>query len=361
MENVKCDSRMLHIICKQALEALYILEDPQIPTQSTDTLLDDCDIFHSDLLRRPIMPQNERFYQVANSGTSADALSAGQVCGGKGISHLIWIGITARQAYDNKYRLDNGLIDWQSLRPEEDYNSFSWDESYLSYTRHTLDIPLPAFKTVAGLLRLLKWLFSAELTNYSPERFRIGAAFSFAMASSLPAGSDSEVDPEGGSHGCGIGPSSTSLYVNNPDDDVPPSDDHDDFEFGQWAILLIHEAFDAKNQETLEKWQHARNPELSVRAIKRLRYALVTPFIKRNPTDRDFMVADIPTYVKHVRSKASNKDKGNDGELQSLIKVWNTGIAAIDSVDFYGDEDIYDILPRVFPNHKASQQGSNPE
>ena len=302
-----------------------------------------------DSIRSPIQGPQPTLYLPAKSAEE------------KGISHLIWIGITARQAYDNKYRLDNGLIDWQSLRPEEDYNSFSWDESYLSYTRHTLDIPLPAFKTVAGLLRLLKWLFSAELTNYSPERFRIGAAFSFAMASSLPAGNDSEFDPEGGSNGCGIGPLSTSLYVNNPDDDVPPSDDHDDFEFGQWAILLIHEAFDAKNQETLEKWQHARNPELSVRAIKRLRYALVTPSIKRNPTDRDFMVADIPTYVKHVRSKASNKDKGNDGELQSLIKVWNTGIAAIDSVDFYGDEDIYDILPRVFPNHKASQQGSNPE
>lgn len=343
----------------EGLKALYIMEDPQIPTQSIDTLLDDCDIFHSDLLRRPIMPRHERFYPVASSGTSADAIPAGQVCGGKSISQLIRIGITARQVWDKNYRLDSGLIDWQSLRPEEDCSGFSWDEPYLGYKRHTLDIPLPAFKTVAGLLRLLKWGFSAELPSYNPERFRRGAAFSFATASSFPAGNSLEVDPVGCSNGFVIGPLSTSLYLNNDDERVPSSDDHDHLEFGQWAILLIYEAFDARSQERLDELQHDKNLNLSFLAVKRLRYALVTPSIKRNPSDRDFMVADIPTYLEHTRSKA--QDKANDEDLQKLIKVWTAGIAAIDGADFYGHEDIHDILPKVFPNQKASQQGSNPE
>lgn len=344
----------------EGLKALYILEDPQISMQRMNTLLNDCDIFHSDLLRRPIMSQPDRAYQVADSGTSNDAIPAGQVCGGGSISQLVWIPIAEDYACDKNHRLDSGLIDWQSyLSPVKDQSRSHLFKPYQRQNRYALDIPLPTFKTVAGLLRLLKWASSKELPPYITGGFPRGAAFSFATASSFPAGNDLEVDPVGGNNGFGIGPLSTSLYSNEHDERILPSDDHDQLEFGQWAMILIHEAFDALNQESLDERQYSQNPDPSFRAIKRLRYALVTPSIKRNPSDRDFLVADIPTYLEHIRSKA--QDKAKDADLQHLIKVWTTGIAAIDGADFYGDEDIHDILSKVFPNHKASQQGSNLE
>lgn len=77
---------------------------------------------------------------------------------------------------------------------------------------------------------------------------------------------------------------------------------------------------------------------------------LVTPSTEPNP-NHDFLVANIPTYLKHARSKA--QDQENIGDLRRLIKVRNTSIATIDALGLYGDEDIPDILPKVFPKRTA--------
>ena len=343
------------------LKTLYILECPQIPMQRMDTLLDDCHVFHSDLFRRPIMPHPERAYPVLNAGTSNDVIPASQTCGGNGLSQLVWIGVSEGQVRAKEYHLDNGLIDWQSLRREKGSGGPEFYESYLRYKRHTLDIPLPTFKTVDGLLRLLRWGSSSDLLRCTRDAILRAAAFSFAMASSIPLSNDLEVGSLG-SNGFGIGPLPKSLYLDSIYDHRPPTDDHGHLELGHWAIILIHEAFDAEDQEEIDHhMQREHNQDSSFQVIKRMRYALVTPSIKRNLAGRDFIVADIPAYVKHVRSKAQDKDKGKDGELQKLIKAWNTSIAAMDAVDFYGDGDIHDILSKVFPNQEATQQGSNPD
>lgn len=370
------------------LKTLYLLEDPRIPTQAMSTLLDDCDLYHSDLLRNPIKPPPARFCENTDSRSSDDAISAGQICGGNNVSQLVWIALTDRQALDKGYRLESGLIDWETLRQEERRSRFGWSEAYLRYKRYLLDMPLPTLKTVAGLLRLLKWGSSSQL--YDPEQFSRGAAFSFATAPFIASGNELGMGPVGRGNGFGIGPLGTTLYRDNTHERIPPTDAHEHLEPGQWAIILIHEAFDARNQEYLDKCQRGesagadpgseddkppkqpgggeqslgfrnkgKNQDLPFRAIKRLRYALITPSTESNPSDRDFIVANIPTYLKYVMGKT--QDEENGGDSQKLIDVWNSRIAAMDTVDFYGDEDIHDILPKVFPNQKAAPFGSKPE
>ena len=377
------------------LKALYILEAPQISVQGMSMFLSDCDLYHSDLLRQAIKPQPLRS-DTGIDWDSDDVLSTGQACRGNDVSQLVWLAITERQALDKDNRLDSGLFDWKSLRQPK----VGCSGSGLRYKRYPLDMPLPTFKTVAGLLRLLNWGSSSEL--YNPERWSRGAAFSFAMASSIPGGNDLGVGPVGGGKGFGIGTLGKRLYLDSTRERIHSSDAHAHLEPGRWAIVLIHEAFDAPSQRYLDECQRGesagadsgseddnpleqpkggeqsmeramalllgpedpfedkgKNQNLPFRAIKRLRYALVTPSIESNPSGHEFIVADIPTYLEHVIEKM--QDKGNAGDLQKLIEVWNSRIATIDTADFYGDEDIHDILPEVFPLRETAPSGSQPE
>ena len=364
--------RDMQIVLRGAagLKALYILEDPQITAQGMCPLLDDCDLYHSDLLRRSIKPQPDRFYADAVSARSDDAMPAGQICGYNNVSQLVWIGITAGQATHKSHRLGNGLIDWESLRqgdPQSNTNS----SSYLKYQRYSLNIPLPTFKTVAGLLRLLKWGSSARPDIYVLGNFSKGAAFSFAMASTIPGDKDSGVDSVGGGNGFGIGPLEPTLYMDDIDDTIPAHDALEHLEPGRWAIILIHEAFDARSQNELDEYRleadSARKAKLRalasredqpLQAIKRLRYALVTPSTEPNGSDRDYMVADIPTFLENI----NRKSQGNSHtRVPGLTEAWNSRIAAMDTVDFYGEDDIHEILPKVFPRQKVASSGSKPE
>ena len=407
--NVLCISNMpdltdedLQLVLRGAadLKALYVLEDPQITLQATSMLLSDCDLYHSDLLRRPIKDQPEAYVGI-ESRSPDDDIAAGQVWRGSNVSQLVWIGITDGQALDRSHRLESGLIDWKTLRQEKRRSHFGWSGSDLRYKRYPLDMPLPTFKTVTGLLRLLKWGSLSQL--YNTEDFSKGAACSFALASSIPGSKELGIGQGAGGNGFGIGALWASLYLDGTDGCIPPSDAHEHLEPSQWAIVLIHEAFDAISQKYLDERQggksvgadsdseddnslkqpkgeestldammalilapedpfknKAKNQNLPFRAIKRLRYALVTPSTKSNPSDHDFIVADIPTYLEHIKGKF--QDKGNGGDIQKLIEVWNSQIAAMDTVDFYGEEDIHDILPKVFrSSQKTSSSGSKPE
>lgn len=263
-----------------------------------------------------------------------------------------------------------------------------------------MDIPLSTSRTVAGLLCLLKWGSTSNL--YDIERFSTGAAFSFAKASPIKGDKVSSDNPTGVRHAPGIGPLAARLYRGSSYEPDPSDHVLEHLEPGQWAILLIHEAYNAASQKCLDDRQRARsakaesdsekktplgqpdegeqslgrimatvlgpgdpfekkskNQDLPSRAIKRLRYALVTPCTDPQPSGRDFVVADIPTYLEHITG--AKHDEGGAGILKTPIETWNSGIAAIDAVDFYGDDDIHDILPEVFPKQKAASSSSKPE
>ena len=369
----------LEVVLRDAagLEALYLLEDPCIPVQGMHGLLNDCDLYHSDLLRHSINPQVDRLLYRGSieSKSSNETRCAGQLCEGNIVSQLVWIGITEKQACDKGYRLKSGLFDWESLRleKEREMRQRGWHGADLKYKRMPLDMPLTILRTVGGLLCLLKWNSRSHL--YDLQQFSRGVACSFAMGSAIPGSNDFGIGSAADGNGYGVGPLWTDLYLEDPYEHIAPRDADENLEPGQWAIVLIHEAFDVDSQEDLDKYQHkasagasygsedlpnqTKNQDLPFRAIKRLRYVLATPSTKAKPSDREFLVADIPTFLAHIKWK--DQDKGRDGAFQKLTEAWNKAIGAMDTVEFYGDENIHDILPKVFPRQKTASSASKSE
>ena len=400
------------------LKALYILEDPQIPAQAVSSHIKNCDLFNSDLLRYAINPEPPR------SKSDPDVLQ--KFYEENDVSQLVWIGVTDQQALDKGLRLESGLIDWASLEQDKRRSHWGWSERGLRYKRYPLDIPLPTLRMVAGLLCLLKWGSHARV--YDVESFSSGAAFSFAKASIIATGSKLGISstsdcgekekrsPRGknepgassktsgyglGSHstcernGLGIGPLVPALYRSHFRDYSHENVAHEQLQHDRWAIILIHEAWDAMDQKSLDKRQRGpdaqkdsdseeeetplglpkggeqsfsgmlsrllgprdpfenrgKNQNLPFRAIKRLRYALVTPHTEPDPSGHDYIVADIPTYLGHVMGK-------DHGDYEKMVEMWNSGVAAIDGVGFYADEDIHIILPKVFPGKDKDASGS---
>lgn len=91
------------------------------------------------------------------------------------------------------------------------------------------------------------------------------------------------------------------ICLDNAYERIPPGDPHEHLELSQWATVLIHEAYDKV------KYYKGESQDLSFPAIKRLRYALITPFTKSNSLDREFIVADIPTDVEHLIGETQDK------------------------------------------------------
>ena len=336
----------LQIVLRGAtgLKALYILEDPQIAVHGISTLLDNCDVYHSDLLRRQLKRQPEGFCTSIDLESSGGAIPGSQVCRANRVSQLVWIGITDPE---ESCRLESGLIDWRSLTQEKRQIIFHWSESCLRYRRYLLGMPLPIFKTVVGLLRQIKWISSIGLYLWDRKPLWRCLSYSFSMASCIPGGNDIGINAVGSGNGFGIGPSGATLYLDDIDERNRPSDVHERLGPDQWAIILIHKTLDGEAWDTI------------VGDTKELRYALATPSTKLNPSDHQFVVADIPTYLEHIIG--DRPDKGNNGDLRKLIEVWNSQIAAMPNVDFYKEDDVHDILSTVFPSQKAILSGFKSE
>ena len=324
----------LQVVLRNAagLKAVYVLEDPQLPAHGVNLLLEDCDFYNSELLRQAIKPGSRR--------TVSSSFITGSVCKDN-ISQLLWIGISYPEACKKRYRLETGQFDWKTLL--EVQTDCGWSEHGLKYKRYPVDMPLSTFRTVAGLLCLFKWGSSPNLQLFENdlEKFSQGAALSFALASTIQGDNKVGIDAVGGDKGVGIGPLVPGLYRD--------SDALEDLEPGKWAVVFIHEAYNFR-QEVLDHHpltgrtgavsDSKDGNDLPLRAVKRLRYALVTPCIWPQPSGHQFVVADIPTYLEYTMGRSY--DKGRNGELEKLVEAYNSGIATMDNADFYREDDIHD-------------------
>lgn len=388
----------LQVVLRDAtgLKALYLLEDPQISGRIVSPLLKDCDMYTSDLMRRAMIPGSRGSLSDSKSRGADNAVPARQACANNDISQLVWIGVSYEQALDKSHRLESGLIDWKTLQQEKRRTNFGWSKPGLKYKRYPLDSPLSTSRTVAGLLCLLQWASASDI--YDIEQISTGAALSFAMASSIQGNKESSVNPTGVCRAPGIGPLVRGLYWGTSYEREFSDDVLEHLEPGEWAVILIHEAYNAVDQDSLDRpcarrieaesdsedenplgqpkegeqssggvmasilepteplEKKGKNPGLPFRAIKRLRYVLVTQCDDPQSPGRDFIVADIPTYLEHITE--ANHDNVDARNFKTLSEAWNSGIAAIDAVGFYGDDDIHDILPKVFPKQKAASSSS---
>lgn len=79
--------------------------------------------------------------------------------------------------------------------------------------------------------------------------------------------------------------------------------------------------------------------------LSEVRYALVTPAEQTVVSSKKrFHVVDVPSYLRQVLGNRPS-DKA---EMNQLIQYWEQRFANIDS-SFYDEEDIHDILDKMYP------------
>ena len=372
------------------LRALCLLEMPQIPPRSLGAYSSHCEVYHSDILRLPLItdPYEE------HKPTLAPALFTNNT-----ITQIQWLGMSYTDSMDEKYRLDDGRIAWDTVKPAaKGRNPYGASKGELEYRSCNLDIPFPAGKMVQGFLRLLQWGASADMS--ASDSWSKGVACS--LAASPPRGST------GTGHGVGL--LSPSLWVERDRFDRSQKEKGPTgLKTGQWALVMFSEAFDTGSQEFLDKVFEDRYPMLkpsatasepnepskqadsdsngppsldihlstrssdaeaqmnfntflgdisklhslkdktkqkhshptvqppSFRPRKGIKYALVTPVVG---SETEVSVADVPAYLKQLMG-----DKAQD-----LVDLWNSGFASLVTAEFYGNEDNFDkFLQKFYP------------
>lgn len=336
------------ILCMRrhsALKALVLLENTQISLPFVCAHLSNYDVYHSELLRQPLLVHSLGNFRYESYKTPLEITHS------KNVSQLICIAICGEAALDPKRRLADGRIDWNPL----EYHGYSGC-SHLRFSKYPLDVPMPVGTFVHSLSQLLKWI-SAEISYllYREKSFSEAVAFCFASASPRAQGT-----------GYGVGPLSAALRREHHCVKYKAKLSLNE---GQWAAILVHEAYDIKNQAELDKYQGwdtkgnanaaDQSPPITgnqhFRALKRLRYALVSPVVGSSPPK--YTIVDMATYLDLVM-----QDGGESGiaEAKKWSDQWNESTANLAQpngprmdqtcqFDFYGDDDINDILQKVYP------------
>lgn len=336
---------------------IILLENPKVSVDFLTKNLGHCDIAHSELLRRPFLtkrrdPYSETPEQVLHFDASNIA------------SQLVWVGVSSMQSCDSKFRLENGQMDWKGLQYSVQACSRFSENSTLEYKNFLLDVPLPAGKMIHSLRRLLQYLSSPNLSWF--EDWPKGAAGCFATTSIL------EEDGVGYS----VGPLSTTLYRDDSRETLVESGKGRSLKPGQWAIILVHEAFDAKDQESLDKrqidilsrfgprgteemkeWPTEDNKGPAFKPQKRLRYALTKALPTRSEaSEPQFLVTDVPGYVRHVVGGGEEgKAAAGEVEVTRMNDWWKKGNATfeINGNGYYDDDDVHEILRKVYASEPS--------
>ncbi|KAL8831565.1 MAG: hypothetical protein Q9170_005234 [Blastenia crenularia] len=328
------------------ITSIVLLETPHISMDFVSAHLGIYDTYHSELLRQPLTA-----HQLSRK--TDGLLPALQFSGPDAVTQFVWVGISSMQSCDSKFRLDSGYFDWSKLKYSVEASSrFSGDPS-LKYKNFILDVPLPASKTVHSLQRLMQYLTSPNMSWL--EDWPKAAARCFATTSVLEDGASYSV-----------GPLSTTLY---DDDDrgygqVCESGKGRFLQPGQWTIILVHEAFDAENQEALDKrklpavsmwgpvgtegekeWP-VEDTARSFTPKKRLRYALAKALDESGPEGQRFFITDVPGYVQHVHGSG----QGQGSMADRITQWWALKTASKGDIGFYDESDADALLHRIYSN-----------
>ncbi|KAL8966570.1 MAG: hypothetical protein Q9197_005908 [Variospora fuerteventurae] len=315
---------------------IILLETPKISLEFLTEHMGHYDIYHSALFRRPMYCEGCGAYFLAQKPVKALQFAATNI-----VSQLVWVGIRSRQSCNSKLRLENGQLDWSTLRYSAGAYSFiTRDTTNLQYKNFLLDIPSPAAKIVHSFQRLTQYL--SKVTYL--ENWPMAAARCFATTSNLE------------DEGCSVGPLSTTLYEDQiiQEDRVECGKDRTLMP-GQWAIILVQEAFDARNQKELDqptlessddeedKTGPAPEEEHKFRPLKRLRYAFVKALSEPDPLKQHLLVTDVSGYVEDVLGGTT----GNTKDADRLKNWWRKQRRY---AGYYKDTDMDAILGKIYWN-----------
>lgn len=318
------------------LNTIIILETPKISLDFVAKHFGKYDVYHSELFRRALyLPHLSRYGAAPPPALQFDAPD--------NISQLVWVGISTAQSWDKKFRLEDGHFDWNTLKYSTHMGSGYGRDPNLSYMTFMLDIPLPIAKATQGLRRLLQYMPLVQ--TYPFDNVFAGGARCFATTSTL--------DDDGYS----IGPLSQTLSEERQylRDDPAGSGRNQYLKPGHWAILLIHEAFNARDQEQLDRYTTLDENEDKTPAykpVKRLRYMLAQATPDSSTSGSRFLTVDVPTYIDSVL-------KDDADQIRTIKTWWAKEMANVKTgVSFYDEQDAQAILDRVYSKEGFGEVGT---
>ncbi|KAL8864823.1 MAG: hypothetical protein Q9198_009622 [Flavoplaca austrocitrina] len=305
---------------------IIILETPKISLDFVAKHFGKYDVYHSELFRRALYKPCSHFESPVLPALQFDAPA---------ISQLVWVGISTHQCWDKKFRLQDGHYNWSTLEYSthvEDH--YGEDGQSITYTAFMLDIPLSIAKTIQSLRRLLRYMPLVKTYPFD-ECFK-GAARCFTTTSTL--------DDDGYS----IGPLSPTLLEDRRPyrrSKTTAGPKNQSLKPSHWAIVLIDEAFDARDQEQLDRYSTLDKSEDKTPAyklVKRLRYMLAQAIPDATTSGPQFLTVDVPTYIDSVL-------KDDPDQIQTMKTWWAKEMADVaNGMSYYDEQDAQAILERVY-------------
>ena len=329
---------------RRILQAVYLMENPQISVETLCTLGCIYDVFHTELLRRSIKyskaglgpPGRLNFSHPARLPSRPPRLPLKPLtpsAGGNPVTQLIWIGLTRLQMVRLESYKPRESEYWDLLRADAEpvtYKPLATNLTMPIYNAFPLfDVPLSTTRLVTGLWNLLKR--SSDRCVRKPWDFSAIAASSFAI------GSLTSTFGSGPPTANGVGPLSTGLYLGNrmfyPQFEEESVCLLPELEPGQWAIIIIHEC-------------------CNIRAAGRVKYALVTPTGDVGAPSASFRVLDIPRYLETI----VEDNLSLAGQARDLRTWWDNNENGTEKVNFYDEDFIHNILQKIFNPAEGGHQ-----
>lgn len=321
------------------LRAIVLLETPKISIEFLLEHMGHYDVYHSALFRRPMEQECTIEYFRRKEPLKTLQFGAANI-----VSQLVWVGTTIIQTRESKLRLENGHFDWSRLNySAKAYCLYPHDPDQhknLNYKNVLLDVPSSAAKIVRSLQRLTRYLSKTRGWEEWPK----AAARCFATTSNLD------------DDGCSVGPFSTTLYQERPHGRyfVESGENHALLP-GQWAIILVHEAFEEVRQKFLDNHEPeaindateepktcpTQKQEPKPKSLKRLRYAFVKALSDLDPEKQHLLVTDVSGYVDHV----TGGQAGDTKQADRLKEWWGK---QNHYAGYYKDDDMDMILERIY-------------
>ncbi|KAL8885157.1 MAG: hypothetical protein Q9192_006693 [Flavoplaca navasiana] len=310
----------------QVCKRLYLLGNPQISTHYLTAQLGGYEHFHSDLFRRALIDGGDYRFKQFEDCHKFDFSRSNH------LSQVVWIGITEDIAIKARPIDYKGMI---HVIPQGSFGAgFGICDSFQYHQHPVDDIPVSGGKAMKGLLKLLQWIRSYDGGSLLPANISSAIGCAFATSSSAETSFDA------------VAAMSTLLYMyprrnSRPRQKTVPRP----LKNNEWSVVVVYDAFDSyifppeDDEDDGEKASRERT-----RALKKVRYVFVTLLADAALQQKRFLVADAPTYIKEVLGK----DERTRAEADLLIEVWNQHFPAT-QCEFYGEDDIHDILEKVYP------------
>ena len=311
-----------------SITAILLLETPKISLDFVTHHLGNHDVYHSELFRRALYKPWDSL--SAFNGDNRSLLLPLQFDAPESISQLVLIGISMSQTRDVQFRLEDGRFDWSSMKffSQEDF-----EDSAITYLNFPLDIPVRLGKTMQSLRRLLQYMLKA--TSFSFKNCIAGTAHCFATTSVL------EDD------GYSVGPLSQTLSEDRQRPRSPEEESGKDryLNPGRWAIVLIHEAFNARDQAHLDK----KAGKTAFKPLKGVRYLLAQAIPKVDSWGPQYLIVDVPGYIEHML-----KDVEQVRKMQTWWTQASSGFPA--GTGYYDESEAQAILDRVYSKEGFSTE-----